>query len=106
MHWLHYVFFGLMLALGGVVFALYMRAKEPRAWIWLVVALIGGAGLAGVVAGRVDGNWRSLAMSAVFFLFAADHLVQFVQSRRAGSPRKIQAMLALLWALLGTGQAL
>ena len=106
MHWLHYVFFGLMLALGGVVFALYMRAREPRAWIWFVVALVGGAGLAASFAGRADGEWRTLTMSAVFFLFAVDHLVQFMQSRRAGSPRKIHALLAVLWVVLGTGQAL
>jgi hypothetical protein len=106
MHWLHYVFFGLMVALGGIAFVLYLRAKEPRAWIWLVVALVGCAGFAGLLAGRVDGAWRTLTMSAVFFLFAVDHLVQFVQSRRAGSPRKIHALLSVLWVVLGTGQAL
>ena len=106
MHWLHYVFFGLMLALGGAAFALYMRAKQPRAWIWLCVALIGGVGMYAVYTDRADGAWRAASMSAVFFLIALDHFVQFVQSRRAGAPKNTQALLALGWTLLATGSAL
>ena len=106
MPWLHYAFFGLMLVMGGAAFALYLRAWQPRAWIWLLVALVGGVGLYGVYTDRADGAWRSASMSAVFFLIALDHFFQFVQSRRAGAPQKTQALLALGWTLLATGSAL
>src|SRR6187455_1633247 len=81
MHWLNYVFFGLLLALGGTVSVLFLRAKNARVWVWLAIALVGAAGIAGLLAGRADGAWRTLALSAVFYLFAVDHLVQHVRSQ-------------------------
>jgi hypothetical protein len=104
MLWLHYLFFGLMLALGAAAFVLYLRAKEPRAWIWFVAAIVGAAGLAGLIAGRTDGQWRSLAMAAMFLLFAIDHSVQYLQSRGRGAPKPIQLYLGLAWLLMGVIQ--
>jgi len=101
MHWLNYVFFGLMLALGATAFVLYLRAKDARAWIWVAIALVGAAGIAGLLAGRADGAWRTLALSAVFYLFAVDHLVQHMRSQRSGSPKKTHLWLGIGWLMLG-----
>ena len=102
MTWLSYTFYGLMLATGGAAFVLYLRAKQVRAWIWLLVALIGVAGLVAVATGRTEGRWRRYALAATFALFAVDHLVQYVQSRRAGAPKQLHLWLVLAWfALVG-----
>jgi len=100
MLWLSYAFYGLMVVLGGIAFVLCRRAKLARAWIWLAVALVGVAGVAAVAAGHTEGKWRRCALGATFALFALDHLVQYVQSRRAGSPKKIQLGLAIGWLAL------
>jgi peptidoglycan/LPS O-acetylase OafA/YrhL len=105
MHWLNYAFFALILLLGAAVFVLLARAKERRAWIWVLVMLVGAAGLVALVSGRYAAGWRGIAMGAVFDLFAADHFVQYVQSRRAGTPKKIMLALAVGWLLLGLLQA-
>jgi len=106
MLWLQYAFFGLMLVLGAAAFVLYRRGKEPRAWIWLIVALIGAAGLAGLLAGHADGLWRTLAMAAMFELFAVDHLVQYLQSRRKGAPTQFHLFIGLAWLVFGVIQLL
>jgi hypothetical protein len=101
MHWLNHVFFGLMFALGGFVCVLHARAKQVLAWIWALVALIGAAGLAALISGREAGQWRSLCMSAIFCLIAADHFVQYAQSKAAGQPKKMHLGVGVGWLLLG-----
>lgn len=106
MHWLNYVFFGLVLALGAAMFLVLRRAKTRRAWVWSLVALVGAAGLVALATGRYEPGWRSFAMGLCFDLFAADHFVQYVQSRRAGAPKPLLLVLAGFWLLLGILQAL
>ena len=101
MIWLSYVFYGLVLVVGGAAFVLLRRANSARAWIWLVGALIGAAGLAAVASGRTEGIWRRYTLTAMFALFAVDHLYQYVQSRRAGSPKQLHLWISLGWVLLG-----
>jgi drug/metabolite transporter (DMT)-like permease len=105
MHWLYYVFFSLILVLGAAVFVVLMRISNRRAWIWALVSLVGALGLLALVTGNYRAGWRGIAMGAVFDLFAADHFVQYVQSRRAGTPKKIMLALAGIWLLLGLLQA-
>jgi hypothetical protein len=104
MHWLNYVFFGLMIAMGAVVCALFVRARMTRAWIWAGVALVGAAGLVAAVAAPGAHRWRSLTMCATFALFAVDNFVQHAQSKSAGSPKKLHLGLGVLWLLLGALQ--
>jgi hypothetical protein len=106
MHWLNYAFFGLIFALGAAVFLLLRRAKTRRAWVWALVALVGAGGLVALATGRYEPGWRGFAMGLVFDLFAADHFVQYVQSRRAGAPKPLMLVLAGGWLLLGLLQTL
>ena len=103
MHWLYYASFGLMFTMGAVVFVLLMRAKQRRAWIWAVVALLGAAGLVALATGTYRPGWRRSSLAVVFTLIAVDHLAQYFASRRAGSPRNVQLLLAALWVILSVG---
>ncbi len=104
MHWLNYVFFGLMIAMGAGVCVLFARAKSARAWIWAAVAVVGVAGLAATIARPGDAPWRPLTMSATFDLFAVDNFVQYAQTKAAGAPRKLFLGLGVLWIALGVFQ--
>jgi hypothetical protein len=102
MLWLQYAFFALMVVVGGAAFVILLRAKQLRAWIWALIALVGVVGIVGVAMGRTDGEWRSLTLAATFDFFAADHFLQYAETRRAGAPKKAQLGLGLGWVCLGT----
>ncbi len=106
MLWLSYAFFGVILAMGVVGWRLLAKVGERRAWLWLLMAIIGATGLAGLLAGRTDGHWRTLSMGAVFCLIGADHLFQYAKSRSVGAPRKLHLAAGLAWVLLGTAEVL
>lgn len=106
MHWLNWVFFAVIVVIGVVNFALLARAKTRRRWVWALIALVGAAGIVALATGHYTAGLRGMAMALAFDLFAADHFVQYVQSRRAGSPKNVQLVAAAGWLLFGTFQAL
>lgn len=104
MHWLYWVFFGLIALVGIACFIVMTRMKTRRRWIWALVAIVGIAGLVAIATGNYVAGMRGMAMGVAFDLFGADHFAQYVQTRRAGAPKKVHLLLAAWWLLFGTFQ--